>query len=64
VVGVVFGWEEYHVIAIAKVQELKAPKPDHCASDKGHLGFAIQNFGRNVTSTRSAPYPACQLSVF
>jgi hypothetical protein len=31
VVGVVYGWEEYHVIVIAKGQELKALEPDHCA---------------------------------
>jgi hypothetical protein len=39
-VGWVPGWEEDHVVAVAKRHELQAPKPDHRGQQKWTFGVS------------------------
>jgi hypothetical protein len=64
VVGVVSGWEEYHVIVVDRGHELKTPELDHYAKWQRVFKICYPNLDGNVMSRRSGPYVARQLSVF
>jgi hypothetical protein len=52
-VGRVPGWEEDHVIAVAKRHELQAPKPDHCGQREWRFGVShLEKWRENDVGTQ------------
>jgi hypothetical protein len=64
VVVVVLWGEEYHVVATVRGHELETPKAEHRPGPKRLLKIVHLELNEKVSSTRSGPYLAHQLSVF
>jgi hypothetical protein len=56
VVGWVSGWEEDHVIAVAKGHELQTPKPDHRSQRKWMFGVSHpEKWQKSDVDTQRSP---------
>ena len=64
VVVVVLRREEYHVVAAVEGHELETPKAEHRPGLKRLLEIVHLELNGKVSSTRSDPYLARQLSAF
>jgi hypothetical protein len=53
----VSGWEEDHVIAVAEIHELQAPKPDHHGQQKWTFGVSHPKKWRENDIDMHRPLP-------